>query len=92
LVVGLVIGGLYAWWQLRALAHQEKLVREQGATPKMTTMLPRSFLRVAVLLVVLVLVQVLFPQANLLWLAIGVAVAYGVPFGWRLKQLVAGKK
>jgi fatty acid desaturase len=91
-MLGVVIGGLYAWWQLQTLARHEKTVRERGETPKMRTMLPGSFVRVAVLLVVLVLVQVLVPGANLLWLAIGVAVAYAVPFGWRLKQMIVGKK
>ena len=42
--------------------------------------------RVAYLLVTLVLVQLLFPAANIWAISAGVAVAYGIPFVLQLKR------
>ncbi|HUK81403.1 MAG TPA: ATP synthase subunit I [Verrucomicrobiae bacterium] len=92
LLVGLMIGGVYALWQLRALARHEKFQREQGQLPRVASMLPGSFTRIAVLLIVLVLAQVVFPKASVLWVAVGVAIGYGVPFAWRLKGMLSKKK
>ena len=47
---------------------------------------------VAVLLIVLIGVQMLFPKANLLWVAFGVGLAYGIPFMWRLWLMYSRRK
>ena len=92
LLIGAVIGAMYAAWQLRALARHERMQREQGQAPKVTSMIPGSMIRVAVLLIVLVGVQMLFPKANLLWVAFGVGLAYGIPFLWRLWLMYSRRK
>src|SRR2546425_7444338 len=92
LVIGAVIGGLYAWWQLRALARHERIQREQGQAPSVTSMIPGSMTRVAALLIVLVGAQMVFPKANLLWVAFGVGIAYSIPFFWRLWLMYSQRK
>jgi len=54
--------------------------------------LPGSMTRVAVLLMVVVVAHMVFPQADLFWVTIGVGVAYGVPFAVRLWRLVSEKR
>ena len=92
LLTGMIIGGVYAWWQLRALARNVRIQRERGEVPAVTSMLPGSMTRVAVLLMTLIVAQVVFPRANLKWVAIGVGIAYGVPFLLRLKSMISQKK
>ena len=92
LLVGLAVDGAYAFWQLRALARHERILREQGQSPKIASMLPGSFTRIAILLIVLIGAQVVFPKANLLSVLVGVGVGYGVPFAWRLKTMYSKKK
>ncbi len=91
LLTGMIIGGLYAGWQLRALARHQRIQRERGEAPAITSLLPGSMTRMMVLLATLVIAQVVFPRANLKWVAIGIAVAYSVPFFWRLRSLMSQK-
>ena len=83
LILGLVIGGAFAWLQLQALRRNELLEKRQEL-PTLLKQIPGSGARVAFLLVALVLVQVLVPAANKWWLTGGLAAGYGVPFLWRL--------
>jgi hypothetical protein len=94
LLIGAVIGGLYAWWQLRALARHERVQREQGQAPKVTAMIPGSITRVAMLLIALVLVQVLDREKRVdrIWLMVSLAAAYSIPFFWRLWLLYSQRK
>src|SRR5437899_12780256 len=94
LLIGAVIGGLYAGWQLRALARHERIQREQGQAPKVTSMIPGSMTRVAMLLMALVLVQVFDQEKRVdrIWLMVSLAIAYSVPFFWRLWQMYSQRK
>jgi hypothetical protein len=83
LILGLVIGGAFAWLQLQALRRNELLEKRQELST-LLKQIPGSGARVAFLLVTLVLVQVLVPTANKWWLTGGLAVGYGIPFLWRL--------
>ena len=49
---------------------------------------PGSMARVAFLLMALVAVQILFPGADKWWLSGALAVAYGIPFFWQLKDRI----
>lgn len=94
LSVGVVIGGLYAWLQLSALRRHELRQKEQGRLPSVAGMVPGSMMRVALLLVALVAVQVIDrdKRIDLMWLMISLAVAYGIPFFWRLWQMYSQRK
>jgi len=61
LVLGIVIGGTYAWLQLSALRKNEQR-QQQGQPIRMGGMVPGSMTRVALLLMALVLVQVVVPN------------------------------
>jgi hypothetical protein len=50
---------------------------------------PGSMARVAFLLMALVAVQILFPSADKWWLSGALAVAYGIPFFWQLKDRIS---
>jgi Na+/glutamate symporter len=94
LILGAIIGGAYAAWQLAALRKNERLQAQQPGAPKLSAMLPGSMTRVALLVVALVLVQVLVPAEHktpkFYWCLTGaVVVTYSVPFFWRLKSLMA---
>jgi hypothetical protein len=93
LLVGMVIGAGYAWLQLLALRRNE-LLQQQEKPRGVIAMLPGSMARVALLLLVLVLIQVLDQKQmiNRIWLVIGLVVAYSVPFFWRLKQMMSRKR
>jgi len=93
-LIGAVIGGAYAWWQLHALACHERVQREQGQAPKVTSMIPGSMTRVAMLLMALVLVQVFDQQKRIdrIWLMVSLAIAYSVPFFWRLWLMYSQRK
>jgi hypothetical protein len=84
IIVGVVIGGAFAWLQLLALRRNE-LLEKQEKVPTLLRQIPGSGGRVAFLLMALVLAQVLFQQASVVWMAAGVAVAYAIPFVMRLK-------
>jgi drug/metabolite transporter (DMT)-like permease len=95
LLLGVIVGGTYAALQLAALRKNERRQQQEQQSPKVTAMLPGSMVRVALLLVALVLVQVFVPEEykknpRFYWcLAIGVVVAYSVPFFWRLKDMIS---
>ena len=84
IIVGAVIGGAFAWLQLLALRRNE-LLEKQEKVPTLLRQIPGSGGRVAFLLMALVLAQVLFQRASVVWMAAGVAVAYAIPFVMRLK-------
>jgi hypothetical protein len=84
LFLGVIIGGLFAWMQLQALRRNE-LLEKQEKLPKLLRQIPGSGGRCAFLLMALVLAQVLFPKANLLWMTGGFLVTYAIPFILRLR-------
>lgn len=84
IILGAVIGGAFAWLQLLALRRNE-LLEKQEKVPTLLRQIPGSGGRVAFLLMALVLAQVLFQKASVVWMAAGVAVAYAIPFVIRLK-------
>ena len=88
LILGLLIGGAFAWLQFQALRRNE-LLEKQQQLPAFLKQLPRSGVRVAFLLATLVAVQVFFPAADKWWLSGTLAVAYGIPFCWRLKDRIS---
>ena len=90
IIMGLVIGGVFAWLQLQALRRNE-LIEKRQQLPTLLKQIPGSGMRVAFLLIALVLVQVLVPSANKWWLSGALAVGYGVPFLWRLLQMAQHK-
>jgi len=91
LILGVAIGGTFAWLQLLALRRNE-LLEQQQQVPRLLRQLPGTGGRVAFLLVALVLVQVLFPTANKWCLSCGLMVAYTIPFVWRLKEKYSRKQ
>ena len=84
LLLGVVIGGLFAWLQLQALRRNE-LLEKQEKVPKLLRQIPGSGGRCAILLVALVLAQLIFPMANLLWMTGGFVITYAIPFLLRLR-------
>jgi hypothetical protein len=92
----MIIGGAYAWLQIRALRRHEQRMKQDGRSPSVAGMVPGSMLRVALLLMALVLVQVgsqkLGWNINLVWLMVSLAVAYSIPFFWRLKDIASRNK
>ena len=84
IVLGITIGGAFAWVQLLALRRNELLERREQV-PTLLRQIPGSGGRVAFLLIALVFAQVLFQGASVAWMAAGVAVAYAIPFAWRLR-------
>ncbi len=80
LVVGGVIGNLFGSTQNTALAHNRRM-QENGRLRNGWMVMPGSFGRVALLLIVLVLVQLLAPalfEGNAKWLvSVGVILGYG---------------
>jgi len=83
-VLGVMIGGAFAWLQLQALRRNEMLERREQL-PTLLRQIPGSMSRCAFLLMALVLVQVVFPTANLVWMSGGFFTAYTIPFLWRLR-------
>ena len=84
LLLGIIIGGLFAWLQLQALRRNE-LLEKQEKLPKLLKQIPGSGGRCAILLLALVLAQVIFPTANLLWMTGGFLITYAIPFLLRLR-------
>jgi hypothetical protein len=96
-MVGMLIGGTYAWLQLSALRKNAQRQREQAGTPSVAGIVPGSLLRVGLLLASLVAVQVLVPAeyktTRFYWsLTISLALTYGVPFFWKLKDMMSRNK
>jgi len=71
-------------------------MRRDGKSPSVAGMVPGSVMRVTMLLTALVLVQVgsqkLGWNVNLVWLMVSLAVAYSIPFFWRLKDVASRNK
>ena len=84
LLLGVVVGGSFAWLQLQALRRNELLERQEKV-PALMRQIPGSMGRCAFLLMTLVLVQVLFPTASLLWTTAGFFITYSIPFILRLR-------
>ena len=84
LILGVIIGGTFAWLQLQALRRNEMLERKEQV-PTLLRQIPGSASRCAFLLVSFILAQVLFQSANVVGMATGVAVAYAIPFVFRLR-------
>ena len=84
LLLGTIIGGSFAWLQMLALRRNEMLERREHI-PTLLRQIPGSASRCAFLLMALVLAQALFQTASVAWMAAGVAVAYAIPFAWRLR-------
>ena len=82
LVVGAVLGGLYAWGQWRSLRQAQ-----QSTAAGLAGQLPAALARLGLLVVILaVLVTVPAEVLNKWWLTGALLVCYSVPFFWRLKQ------
>jgi len=84
LLLGVIIGGLFAWLQMQVLRRNE-LLEKQEKLPKLLRQIPGSGGRCAFLLMALVLARVLFPTANPLWLPGGFLITYAIPFVLRLR-------
>ena len=84
--VGATIGLAFAWLQLQAL-HRNELLERQEEVPGWMKQIPGSMGRVAFLLLTLVGAQIVFgSNIDARWMALGVAIAYAVPFVMRLKE------
>ena len=95
-VLGVLIGGVYAALQLSALRKNEQR-QKQGDPIRVGGMVPGSMTRVALLLVALVLVQVVVPNelktTKFYWsLTISLGLTYSVPFFWKLKDMMSRNK
>jgi hypothetical protein len=90
IALGALIGGTFAWLQLQALCRNE-LLQNREELPALLKRLPGSGVRVAFLMLALVLVQVLAPNADKWWLSGSLVVSYGLPFLTRLLQLIPQK-
>jgi hypothetical protein len=84
-ILGVMIGGTFAWLQMLALRRNEML-EKQERLPGFLRLIPGSMGRVAFLLLALVLAQVRFPGVNLWWLTGSLIVTYAIPFVWRLRD------
>ncbi len=87
---GVIIGGAYAALQVRSL-KQNWAVQQQGQPPQMGRQMLASMARV-VMFVVAVLAVLQFTSADRWWFGGSLAVAYSVPFFWRLKMMTSRNK
>ena len=95
-MLGIVIGGTYAWLQLSAL-HKNERRQKQGDPIRVGRLVPGSMIRVALLLMALVLAQAVVPSelktTRFYWsLTISLGLTYSVPFFWRLKNMMSRNK
>ncbi len=88
--LGTIMGGTYAWLHVAAL-KRDWTRQQQGKPPETGRLLSGASVRVLVFLAVLFAV-LQYTDANKWWLGGSLAVAYGVPFFWGLKVLLAQKK
>src|SRR5208283_2004547 len=87
---GMIIGGAYAALQVRSL-KRNWVGQQQGQPPQMGRQMLASMVRV--LMFVAALIAVLqYTTADKWWFGGTLAVAYGVPFFWRLRVLMSQKK
>ncbi len=92
LVAGAVLGGAYAWWQLRSLRRQNE-ARLRGEMPSFGRQLMDSAVRIGLLLVVLALVATVPPsRLSRGWLVGAVVVCYTVPIVVKLRQMWSQKR
>ncbi len=92
LAVGSIIGGAYAWFQLRSLYRTDKS-RDKESTPGLSGQMAGAGARLLFLATVLVLlVMVPGEKIDKGWLTGSLAVFYGVPLMWRLKKMFAHKQ
>ena len=92
LVVGAMLGGAYAWFQLRSLrrgAQQQPTATVTG----LMTQLPAAIARLGFLVIVMVLLLAApGEKINKWWLTGSLALFYSVPLFWRLRRLIAEKR
>ena len=81
--LGLFIGGIYGWLQLREL-------RQRSADPLGRVRLLGPVFRL-VTLMILLLAAVRFTEADKYWLTGSLAVAYTAPLVWGLRSVVRRK-
>ncbi len=84
ILMGVAIGGAFAWLQMLAL-HRNELLERNQKVPALMKQIPGSMGRCAFLLMALVGAQALFPKASLPWTTAGFFVSYAIPFLWRLR-------
>jgi nicotinamide riboside transporter PnuC len=82
-ILGMIIGGLFAWFQWRAVVRYEKDM-ESGRL----TRLPGAMSRVALLLLVLVGVQFILPPGSLWYVTGGLLAAMLLPMSLRLRRMM----
>jgi hypothetical protein len=91
LVVGAVLGGAYAWWQLRSL-RQQAAARLRGEEPKLSRQLVDAVVRIGLLVAVLALVATVPPEKlSRGWLVGAVVLCYTVPFVVKMKRMWSQK-
>ncbi len=92
LAVGGSIGGAYAWFQLRSLRRTPADAADDQTTG-LAPQVPGAVARLTVLVVLLVLlVAVPGEKIHKGWLTGSLAVFYGVPLVWRLRQIFTAKQ
>jgi long-subunit fatty acid transport protein len=88
--IGVIIGGAYAALQVRSL-KQNWVGQQQGQPPQMGRQMLASMVRVLTFAAA-VLAVLQFTKADRWWFGGSLAVAYSVPFFWRLKIIASQKK
>lgn len=92
LAAGAVLGGAYAWWQLRSLRRQNE-ARLRGETPSLSRQVVDSVVRIGLLLGVLALVATVPPsRLSRGWLVGAVVLCYTVPIAVKLRQMWSQKR
>jgi hypothetical protein len=89
-IVGMIIGLTFGWLQLRARRRNDALIEKQGL-PNLPRRIPGSMVRIALLLIALVIAQIIFQGANIVWMAVGVAISYAIPHALYLKEKYSRK-
>ena len=90
LVLGVAIGGGYAWLHLWSL-KRHWMRQQQGQPPNAVQQMLGGGGRLVVFFVAVFLV-LQYTRANRWWLLGSIAIAYSVPFFWKLKDMVSQKK
>ncbi len=89
IILGGAIGFLFGTIQNAALLRNKKR-QENGSLKNGWSIMPGSFSRIALLLIVLIIIQVTIPmlfQGNIQWIvSLGVLLGYGLTFVKQLKQ------
>jgi hypothetical protein len=88
--LGTVIGGAYAWLHLWSL-KRSWVRQQQGQQPNVGRQMFGAMLRVLAFAAAM-FVALQYTSANKWWLGGSLALAYGVPFLWRLRVLTSQKK